>query len=167
VGHSNSKKKRSVDRIFFLFSVEQAPRSIARNGQDELVVWAERDSCHGEGRGLRVAGRTDGSVRGRRSEWRRASQLWLYMPSQTAFETRRRRWRWTGEVKYIVRGVHRRKQRLKLYLVAVTKYLFTLAIGLTEASSASNGLREAEIETEGLGNVNEKIAGLSGSNDGA
>ena len=32
-----------------LFLLEQAPRPIARDGQDEPVVRTERDPCHGEG----------------------------------------------------------------------------------------------------------------------
>ena len=32
-----------------LFSAEQAPGSVTRDGEDELVVRTERDACHGKG----------------------------------------------------------------------------------------------------------------------
>jgi hypothetical protein len=48
VGLSWNLRSKKVSTEFFLFPVEQAPSSIARNGQDELVVWTERDACHGE-----------------------------------------------------------------------------------------------------------------------
>jgi hypothetical protein len=34
--------------FFFLVLAEQAPGSVAGDGQDEPVVWTERDARHGE-----------------------------------------------------------------------------------------------------------------------
>ena len=45
VGDSSNLKTALTGLLFLL---EQAPRPIARDGQDELVVRAERDACHGE-----------------------------------------------------------------------------------------------------------------------
>jgi hypothetical protein len=45
------EKKVRLTRLFFFFFLvlaEQAPGPVAGDGQDEPVVWAERDARHGE-----------------------------------------------------------------------------------------------------------------------